>query len=56
MLSPTGGGPFQRAQMYALQDANIFNLAFEGMFDDCQDLVKAVIPIPRSRRATRSAR
>ncbi len=43
MLSPHGRmSPFQRAQMYALQDPNIFNLAIEGMFDDCQDVVKAV--------------
>ena len=43
MLSPHGRmSPFQRAQMYALQDANIFNIAIEGMFDDCQDIVKAV--------------
>ena len=33
---------FQSAQMYALQDANIHNLAVKGVFDDCQDLVKAV--------------
>jgi threonine synthase len=43
MLSPHGRmSPFQRAQMYSLQDANIFNIAIEGSFDDCQDLVKAV--------------
>ncbi len=43
MLSPRGRmSPFQRAQMYALQDANIFNIAVEGVFDDCQDVVKAV--------------
>ena len=43
MLSPAGRmSPFQRAQMYSLQDPNIFNLAVEGTFDDCQDLVKAV--------------
>jgi threonine synthase len=43
MLSPHGRmSPFQRAQMYALDDANIFNIAIEGMFDDCQDVVKAV--------------
>ncbi len=43
MLSPHGRmSAFQRAQMYALQDANIFNIAIEGMFDDCQDVVKAV--------------
>jgi threonine synthase len=33
---------FQRAQMYSLQDANIFNIAVRGMFDDAQDIVKAV--------------
>jgi threonine synthase len=34
--------PFQQAQMFSLQDANIHNLALEGVFDDCQDIVKAV--------------
>jgi threonine synthase len=43
MLSPAGRmSPFQRAQMYSLQDENIFNLAIEGSFDDCQDIVKAI--------------
>lgn len=43
MLSPDGKmSDFQRAQMYSLQDANIFNIAIRGMFDDCQDIVKAV--------------
>ena len=43
MLSPYGKmSPFQAAQMYALQDENIFNLAVRGVFDDCQDVVKAV--------------
>ena len=43
MLSPRGKmSPFQSAQMYSLQDPNIFNLAVEGVFDDCQDIVKAV--------------
>jgi len=43
MLSPNGlMSAFQRAQMYSLQDPNIFNIAIEGMFDDCQDIVKAV--------------
>jgi threonine synthase len=43
MLSPEGRmTPFQRAQMYALQDANIFNVAIAGTFDDCQDMVKQV--------------
>jgi threonine synthase len=43
MLSPAGRmSAFQRAQMYSLQDANIRNIAVEGVFDDCQDIVKAV--------------
>ncbi|MCQ8897152.1 threonine synthase [Limnobacter humi] len=43
MLSPAGKmSAFQRAQMYSLQDPNIFNIAVEGLFDDCQDIVKAV--------------
>jgi threonine synthase len=33
---------FQSAQMYSLQDPNIHNLAVKGVFDDCQDVVKAV--------------
>ena len=43
MTSPHGRmSPFQQAQMFSLQDANIYNLAIEGVFDDCQDMVKAV--------------
>ena len=43
MLSPHGRmSAFQRAQMYSLADANIFNIAVEGVFDDCQDMVKSV--------------
>ncbi|WP_294035557.1 threonine synthase [uncultured Moraxella sp.] len=43
MMSPHGKmSAFQRAQMYSLDDANIHNIAVEGMFDDCQDIVKAL--------------
>lgn len=43
MLSPEHGMTrFQQAQMYALQDANIHNLVIRGVFDQCQDIVKAV--------------
>lgn len=43
MLSPYGKmSRFQTAQMFSLQDENIFNVAVEGVFDDCQDIVKAV--------------
>ncbi len=43
MLSPKGRmSPFQQAQMFSLADPNIHNIAIEGVFDDCQDIVKAV--------------
>ena len=43
MISPNGRmSPFQQAQMFSLQDENIFNIAVDGVFDDCQDIVKAV--------------
>lgn len=43
MLSPFGRmSDFQRAQMYSLQDPNIHNLSLKGVFDDCQDIVKAL--------------
>lgn len=43
MLSPYGKmSRFQTAQMFSLQDENIFNIAVRGVFDDCQDIVKAV--------------
>ena len=43
MTSPNGRmSPFQQAQMFSLQDENIYNIAIDGVFDDCQDIVKAV--------------
>jgi threonine synthase len=43
MLSPFEKmSPFQCAQMFSLQDKNIINIAVRGVFDDCQDIVKAV--------------
>jgi len=43
MLSPHGKmSAFQTAQMFSLMDENIHNLAVRGVFDDCQDVVKAV--------------
>ena len=43
MTSPHGRmSPFQQAQMFSLLDDNIHNIAIEGVFDDCQDIVKAV--------------
>ena len=34
--------PFQQAQMFSLLDDNIHNITIDGVFDDCQDIVKAV--------------
>ena len=43
MLSPNGRmSPFPQAQMFSLQEANIHTIAIDGVFDDCQDIVKAV--------------
>ncbi len=43
MLSPHQKmSRFQAAQMFSLQDKNIFNIAVNGVFDDAQDIVKAV--------------
>ena len=52
----------QRRQMTTVESANVHNLAIEGSFDDCQDLVKAlfndqafrdeVCPWRRSTRST----
>jgi threonine synthase len=43
MMSPHGRmSAFQQAQMFSLHDDNIHNIAIEGVFDDCQDIVKAI--------------
>ena len=43
MLSPEQGmSAFQRAQMFGLDEPSIHNIAIRGVFDDCQDIVKAV--------------
>jgi len=43
MLSPEKGmSPFQKAQMYTLQDENVVNIRVQGSFDTCQDMVKAL--------------
>ncbi|SDL84479.1 L-threonine synthase [Corynebacterium mycetoides] len=43
MLTPAGRmTAFQQAQMFGLDDPNIFNIALDGVFDDCQDVVKEV--------------
>jgi len=51
MLSPKGKmSPFQTAQMYSLTDANIFNIAIDGVFDECQDIVKSLASDPAFKR------
>jgi len=43
MLSPAARmSAFQQAQMFSIDAPNIHNLAIEGTFDDCQDIVKAL--------------
>lgn len=43
MLSPYRRmSPFQEAQMYSLDEDNIYNLAVDGSFDRAQDMVKGV--------------
>ncbi len=43
MLSPSGRmTPFQQAQMFSVDDPKVVNMAVEGVFDDCQDIVKQV--------------
>lgn len=43
MLTPAGRmTPFQQAQMFSIDVDSIVNVAVDGVFDDCQDLVKAV--------------
>jgi len=57
MLSPHGRvSPFQAAQMYALQDANIHNLAVRARSTIARTSSSRSTPTPRSRRATASAR
>ena len=43
ILFPTGKvSPVQEAQMTTVLDQNVHNISFEGTFDDCQDMVKAL--------------
>jgi len=43
ILHPKGRvSPIQEAQMTTVTDANVHNVAVQGTFDDCQDIVKAL--------------
>ena len=51
MLYPFGRvSEVQQRQMTTVASANIHNVAIEGTFDDCQDLVKACFNDPRWQR------
>lgn len=52
ILHPKGRvSPVQEAQMTTVLDANVHNLAVEGTFDDCQDMVKALFADPKANAA-----
>ncbi|KAI9833507.1 MAG: hypothetical protein M1819_003666 [Sarea resinae] len=52
ILHPKGRvSPVQEAQMTTVLDANVHNLAMEGTFDDCQDMVKALFADEETNKA-----
>ncbi|KAK3343489.1 tryptophan synthase beta subunit-like PLP-dependent enzyme [Lasiosphaeria hispida] len=52
ILHPKGRvSPIQEAQMTTCTDANVYNLAVNGTFDDCQDIVKALFNDPETNEA-----
>lgn len=54
ILHPKGRvSEVQRRQMTTVASANVHNIALEGSFDDCQDLVKAMFQDPDFRREMR---
>ena len=56
VLHPAGRvSDVQRRQMTTVDAPNVFNLAIEGTFDDCQDLVKALFANPGQRQTARLA-
>jgi threonine synthase len=54
ILHPLGRtSPVQRLQMTTVLDANVHNIALEGTFDDCQNIVKAMFNNHRFRDSVR---
>lgn len=54
ILHPLGRtSPVQRLQMTTVLDANVHNIALEGTFDDCQNVVKAMFNNHRFRNSVR---
>lgn len=50
ILHPKGRiSDVQEAQMTTVADSNVFNIAVEGVFDDCQDVVKMCFSDPAFR-------
>jgi threonine synthase len=50
ILHPKGRiSDVQEAQMTTVTDPNVFNVAVEGVFDDCQDVVKMLFSDPEFR-------
>ena len=57
VLHPAGRvSDVQRRQMTTVDEPNVHNLAVEGTFDDCQDLVKAMFADERFAPSCNSAR
>ncbi|KAJ2784312.1 threonine synthase [Coemansia javaensis] len=51
ILHPRGRvSPIQEAQMTTVLDANVHNVAIDGTFDDCQDIVKQLFGRPDFKR------
>ncbi|KAI5305621.1 hypothetical protein KEM56_003841 [Ascosphaera pollenicola] len=49
ILHPKGKvSPVQEAQMTTVLDSNVHNIAVEGSFDDCQDMVKSLFADPET--------
>ncbi|MET3926453.1 threonine synthase [Devosia sp. 2618] len=54
ILHPQGRtSPVQRLQMTTVLDANVHNIALEGTFDDCQNIVKAMFNNHKFRDSVR---
>ncbi|MFK4812942.1 threonine synthase [Devosia sp. ZW T5_3] len=54
ILHPLGRtSPVQRLQMTTVLDANVHNIALEGTFDDCQNVVKAMFNNHKFRDSVR---
>ncbi|KAI5309492.1 threonine synthase [Ascosphaera atra] len=56
ILHPKGKvSPVQEAQMTTVLDSNVHNIAVEGSFDDCQDMVKSMFADPETNQKYRLA-